>query len=76
MEGFGWFIVGMIGIAIAVGVLSRPIFIARKKCYVCGKKLGMAGLKKKVHAEGLWYHYVCWIGFARHLFQESPDESQ
>ena len=73
MEGLGWFLFGIIGIAIGITVTSRPLIIARKKCYVCGKRIGWKGLKRKVHAEGLWYHYVCWIEVAQHLFKEEKD---
>ena len=74
LEGLGWFLFGIVGIAIGVAVAIRPVLIANKKCYVCGRKIGWKGLKRKVHAEGLWYHYVCWVDYAKQEFITKDDD--
>ena len=77
MEGIGWFVFGIIGICIGIYIITRPLFIARKMCYVCGRRIGIKGLKRKVKAEGLWYHYVCWVDFVKHEFiGENTDVQQ
>ena len=68
IEGLGWFLFGIIGIIIGLIVVIRPLVIANKRCYVCDKRIGIKGLKKKVHADKLWYHYNCWVDYARHEF--------
>ena len=75
IEGIGWFLFGIVGICIGIYVITRPLVIASKTCDVCGKKIGLKGLKRKVKAEGIWYHYVCWVDFAKHEFMQGGTEN-